>query len=119
MCTPVVSSSPAPRSKPRLNGLLGTFGCIGSCAVKGRLIDKHAFQKKPPRLMQMPGPCHVPVSACVSFWGLRAKGFAVYSHPAQRAYFGFETIISIERHLLQIWDLYNQVDKVAQCRSDT
>ena len=25
---------------------LGTYGCNGSCAVKGCLIDKHAFQKK-------------------------------------------------------------------------
>ena len=25
---------------------LGTYGCNGSCAVKGCLIDKDAFQKK-------------------------------------------------------------------------
>ena len=24
---------------------LGTYGCNGSCAVKGCLIDKYAFQK--------------------------------------------------------------------------
>ena len=29
------------------NCRLGTYGCNGSCAVKGCLIDKHAFQKRP------------------------------------------------------------------------
>ena len=28
---------------------LGTYGCNGSCAVKGCLIDKYAFQKKTAR----------------------------------------------------------------------
>ena len=32
---------------------LGTYGCNGSCAVKGCLIDKYAFQKKNMRLPQM------------------------------------------------------------------
>ena len=38
---------------------LGTYGCNGSCAVKGCLIDKYAFQKKEPglrrRTMWVPG----------------------------------------------------------------
>jgi hypothetical protein len=32
---------------------LGTFGCNGSCAVKGCLIDKYAFQKKSQHCMNL------------------------------------------------------------------